>query len=227
MSRRATPIGIAVVVMILAVVASSSGTARLWDSPPMNRDRSIDPIEVVDDDEQNAPSESDEDLPDPADHWLVQLFAVVVSGAVLVAALAVVASWWPPTWLVRRRRRSGEMGEALGDDAAAVVRVDGVAARRALAEGTPRNAIVACWMQLERDASSAGLARREAETSAEYVERVVEASSVDPTPIRDLSALFREARFSDHALGEEHRLRAIAALERVESALRQHEQATT
>jgi hypothetical protein len=118
------------------------------------------------------------------------------------------------------------MGEPLPDVDDVLVSVDGVAARRALAEGTPRNAIVACWMQLERDAGAAGLARRESETSAEYVERVVEASSVDPEPIRDLSALFREARFSNHALDEGHRQRAVEALGRVEAALRISEQAT-
>jgi hypothetical protein len=80
-------------------------------------------------------------------------------------------------------------------------------------------------MQLERDAAEAGLARLESETSAEYVERVVEGSSVDPGPIRELSALFREARFSDHALDEGHRQRAVDALGRVEAALRIGERA--
>jgi hypothetical protein len=75
-------------------------------------------------------------------------------------------------------------------------------------------------MQLERDAGAAGLSRNAAETSAEYVERVVTASSVDPAPIRELAALYREARFSDHELSDDHRTRALAALNRVEAVLR-------
>ena len=75
-------------------------------------------------------------------------------------------------------------------------------------------------MNLERDAGEAGLPRAAAETSAEYVERVVAASSVDPAPIRELAALYREARFSRHELGDDHRSRALAALDRVEAVLK-------
>jgi hypothetical protein len=39
--------------------------------------------------------------------------------------------------------------------------VDVEAARVALAAGSPRNAIVACWMQLERDAAAASAWRRD------------------------------------------------------------------
>lgn len=226
MSRRAVPIVITVAVMLLAIVASSSGTISLWESPPADRDRSLDPSEVVEEAEQDPAPEPEEEQPDPIDNWVVQAIALVVLAGFFMILLAVIANWWPSHWTVRRRRRSGEMDEPLPDVDEALVSVDGVAARRALAEGTPRNAIVACWMQLERDAADAGLARRESETSAEYVERVVEASSVDPGPIRDLSALFREARFSDHALDEGHRQRAVEALGRVEAALRISEEAT-
>lgn len=225
MSRRAVPIVITVALMLLAIVASSSGTISLWESPPVDRDRSIDPVEVVEEAEPTPP-EPEEEQQDPIDHWLVQAIALIVLAGFALVVMAVIANWWPSTWTVRRRRRSSEMGEPLPDVDDALVSVDGVAARRALAEGTPRNAIVACWMQLERDAAAAGLARLESETSAEYVERVVEASSVDPGPIRDLSALFREARFSDHVLGEGHRQRAVEALGRVEAALRIRDQVT-
>lgn len=109
---------------------------------------------------------------------------------------------------------------ALPDEPAPELAVDTDAARRALAGGTPRNAIVACWMQLERDAAAAGIPRAAAETSTEYVERVVAASSVDPGPIGSLAALYREARFSDHALGDSHRALALVALNRVEAVLR-------
>lgn len=220
MSRRTLSIAIATAaVLLIAVIASTSASTPLWQSPPVDRDRSIDPIEVVDDGAPTTQPEREEDEIDPADHWIVQLIAVVITAGFLVVAVAVLATWWPSTWRARRRRRSGEMPDGLTDVADPVMRVDAVAARRALVDGVPRNAIVECWMQLERDAAEAGFARRDAETSAEYVERVIEGSSVDPTPIRELSALFREARFSTHEMTEVHRQRAIEALERVDAAL--------
>jgi hypothetical protein len=62
--------------------------------------------------------------------------------------------------------------------------------------------------------------RVSSETSAEYVARVVASGSVNAGPIGELAALYREARFSRHDLGDEHRARALASLERVAVALR-------
>lgn len=93
-------------------------------------------------------------------------------------------------------------------------------ARAALSRGQPRNAIVACWMRLESDIAAAGSPRSGAETSAEYVERIVAEASVDPFAISDLAALYREARFSDHALIDADHADAFAALSRVEAGLR-------
>jgi hypothetical protein len=144
------------------------------------------------------------------------MIVVVVAGAVV---------------LVRTRKKSGprqrdvrersvRQHTALPEIDERELAVEFDAARTALAGGSPRNAIVACWMQLERDAAEAGLPRDAAETSAEYVERVVAASSLDPAPIGELAALYREARFSRHDLRDDHRARALAALNRVEDVLR-------
>ena len=154
-------------------------------------------------------------------HAFLQLVGVVL---IVLAVTTVVwmmrAGLWPRTGWRRVRERSGRQVTALPEVPERELAVDVDAARSALAGGSPRNAIVACWMQLERDAGAAGLSRDAAETSAEYVERVVTASSVDPAPIRELAALYREARFSDHELGDDHRARALAALNRVEAVLR-------
>jgi hypothetical protein len=77
-------------------------------------------------------------------------------------------------------------------------------------------------MQLEADVAAAGLPRRTTETSSEYVERVIGRSSVDPLPITELAALYREARFSVHELRDEHRDRASRALDDVVAALDSH-----
>ena len=83
---------------------------------------------------------------------------------------------------------------------------------RDLETGEPRNAIVAAWLDLESSAAATGMPRLPAETSTEYTERVITVWPVDRERLADLAALYREARFSVHDLGEAHRARAITDL---------------
>ena len=93
------------------------------------------------------------------------------------------------------------------------------AACAALLDGAPRNAIVQCWLQLERDVAAAGLRRDPADTSLEFTERVLARYAVDSEAIDDLAARYREARFSDHQLDESARDAALAALDRLHQTL--------
>lgn len=81
-----------------------------------------------------------------------------------------------------------------------------------LAAGAPTDAIVACWVRLEAEVAAAGLRPDETRTSAETASAVLTHYDVDPAALEELAALFREARFSEHQLGEEHRARAADAL---------------
>ncbi len=222
MDRRVVAGAATGVAMVLLVLAASSGPVRLWITPPGDLGPSsigtTGPLETV------APR-----APVPPDrverhHWgdvVGQLLGVlVIVLAVTVAVWIVRTGGSPKSRRSRERERSVRQVTALPEVPERELAVDVEAARGALAGGSPRNAIVACWMQLERDAAAAGLPRDAAETSAEYVERVVAASSVDPAPIRELAALYREARFSRHELGDDHRTRALAALNRVAAVLK-------
>uniref|UniRef100_UPI0033655E49 DUF4129 domain-containing protein n=1 Tax=Intrasporangium sp. TaxID=1925024 RepID=UPI0033655E49 len=89
----------------------------------------------------------------------------------------------------------------------------------ALERGAPRNAIVAAWVALEDAAGAAGLPRHPAETSTEYVVRVLRVWDVDPRSLAELAGLYREARFSTHPLAEDHRRRAVTALATIRNDL--------
>ena len=91
---------------------------------------------------------------------------------------------------------------------------------RDLESGEPRNAIVAAWLGLETSAAATGLPRLTAETSTEYTERVIGVWPVDSARLGDLAALYREARFSTHAVGEDMRTSAREALQQVQVELR-------
>lgn len=90
-----------------------------------------------------------------------------------------------------------------------------------LASGTPRNAVVACWIALEEAVAGSGLYQNPSMTSAEFAEEVLEAHTLDEQAIRRLSALYREARFSGHAITEQHRDAAAGALQTLSAELSQ------
>lgn len=127
--------------------------------------------------------------------------------------------------IVMHRRRGDEDEEspgASGDEETApstwqtILDVElGNAAESQLAllpQGTPRNAIIACWMALQSATVDAGLAGLPSETAEEFMLRAVRGLRLDPGAITALAALYREARFSEHMMLEHQRDQAGAAL---------------
>jgi len=232
MSPRTPPAVVAMVAMVVAVVlllaiAASSQPVQLWVVPTAGTGSpSLDgasPDSVV---STRQEPEAKREL-GRGFGPLLQVLAVVVAVAG-VAALVAMRGWWPNDWPLggarsRRSRRFGSLPEVLEGNPG----VNLEEARSALSTGQPGNAIVACWMRLESDIAAAGWPRSGAETSAEYVERIIADASVDPFAISDLAALFREARFSDHTLNDADRASAFDALSRVEAGLRSGEKVPT
>jgi hypothetical protein len=88
-----------------------------------------------------------------------------------------------------------------------------------LRDGDPRNAIVAAWQRFEVQGASVGVGRRSWETSSEYALRILDLVAADSGAVNRLAGLYREARFSDHPLTEEHRSRALEALAGIRRSL--------
>ena len=85
--------------------------------------------------------------------------------------------------------------------------------------GHPRNAIVACWDRFEEQAERVKASRRSWETSSEFTLRLLEAVSADAAAVSRLEALYREARFSEHDIGEDQRQDAVEALRAIHASL--------
>lgn len=120
----------------------------------------------------------------------------------------------------RRHRRSARLpapaeATALPEVPEELVGESALRRRALLAEGEPRNAIVATWLDLEESTTASGLTRRPAETPGEYVSRVLRTWDVDVRALADLADLYREARFSAHPIGTEQRDRALRDLDRL------------
>jgi uncharacterized protein DUF4129 len=83
-----------------------------------------------------------------------------------------------------------------------------------LAEPTePRQAVIAAYARLLDGLHDAGAGRRPPEAPFEHVTRALEQLGVRPEPLRELTVLFAEARFSRHPITEEHRHAAQQALD--------------
>ena len=186
----------------------------LSESAPAEPRTTIPPIVIETGIEPRAPLEL------PA---IVELIArVVFYGCLIAFAVAVAVFAWrhrPRLRWPRRRRRPSADFDVL-DDVAASVTADADAQLAALHRGVPRNAIVECWLRLEAAVIAAGVDRAPADTSAELAERVLSTHHVDRAAISALAALYREARFSEHSMGEESRSAAIEALDAVHDGLR-------
>ena len=104
-------------------------------------------------------------------------------------------------------------------DVAAAIEDDADEQRGLLEVGEPRNAIVACWRRFEQQAVRAGLLRRPWQTSSEFVLDVLDQVGADEGAVLHLAALFREARFSDHPITEQHRHEALAELAVIHGSL--------
>jgi hypothetical protein len=145
----------------------------------------------------------------------------IVMYAILVLLLIAVAALLLRSALLRRRLRREPRKDAatgdLADDGWELSVSDDLARSAArglvaLTEGEPRNAIVRCWAELEDAVERTGLARDPALTSEEFASDVLQRFAVGRTEIETLGALYREARFSEHVMGEVHRDAAIRAL---------------
>ena len=150
----------------------------------------------------------------------------LIAWAIFLGVVGVVAAgtgWlWRNRW--HRPERPGRVEfDVLPeiDSVADMLARDARAQLAAVAEGTPRNGIVACWLRLEQVIAEAGLPRHRSETSAEFTVRVLKVLDVDPRAISALARLYREARFSTHELGEDARTTAESALLRLHEDLQE------
>jgi Domain of unknown function (DUF4129) len=136
------------------------------------------------------------------------LIALVVIAVLVVLARAVL------DWLAQRRLViEDEVGvQLLPEELLEQTRES----EQLLSRGTPANAVVAAWVRLEEAVRGAGLRDDDSRTSTELVTSVIRGLGVRQAPLDQLAALYREARFSRHPVGEDARARAGEALREIQ-----------
>jgi len=145
--------------------------------------------------------------------WAFEIALALVVLAVLVAGARALRQWW------QTRDEPADVVPAGSILPEAVLR-GAEEGEELLATGTPANAVVAAWVTLESAVRSAGIREDDTLTSTELVTTVLRSWSVQRAPLDTLAALYREARFSTHPVGEDMRTRAREALQQVQSDLR-------
>ncbi len=120
--------------------------------------------------------------------WLVAVILNVATALLALYLLYRLVRWALRLRLERRRQRAqraalAQAGEFDVLEPAVVLAremtADADAQREALATGSPRNAVVACWHRFETQAASGGVERRAWETSSEYTIRVLDLVDAD------------------------------------------------
>ena len=226
--RRAAVVAPAVVLgMLVLVWAASTGPGRLLFATPATRTIPPGLTARVSPSESSPPvtlEEITENVEQTIDlSWLGDLIAwAVVLGVGLllcVAAAALVRRAVRDRWLQPGGRPAVEFDVLPEVQAVQALADDGAARLAAVHEGTVRNGIVRCWVRLEEAVGQAGLPRAPHETSAEFTVRVLHRLDLDPHTVGELARLYREARFSEHELGEGSRAAAREALVRLQEEL--------
>jgi hypothetical protein len=131
----------------------------------------------------------------------------------------------------KRRRRRKDARTALGSTATELsittTEDDSEAARHAVEAASkplrdptdPRVAVIAAYARLEQVLAERQLGRRTPEAPREYLARVLRARGMPERSLTTLTALFEEARFSQHVIPRSAPRRALEELENARVAL--------
>jgi hypothetical protein len=215
--------------LVLVTWAASIGPDRVVSGGHLTPVRPTQPtastVAPAKDPQQEA---RDRERGDPPSWVGVVAFAVELLTVAVVLFLLGRATRKARQWLVVRRRRRRPPPpedvefEVVGSAGrvSALITEDAEEQRNLLTvPGEPRNAIVECWHRFERQAVRAGVERRAWQTTSEFVLRVLDLVGADGGAVARLADLYREARFSDHPMTDEHRAAALDALDAIHRSL--------
>lgn len=154
------------------------------------------------------------DAPLPlAGGWSIELFFLL---AVLASTVAVLWRLRPDLRMIRRR---SEEPSGLPDFRRAANVVLGETIRDLELGGNVRVAILACFQRFCSLLRSRGISDQIALTPRELQRLAVRSLAVSQEASATLTALFEEARYSEHVLGDPERRRAIESLGQIQAAL--------
>jgi uncharacterized protein DUF4129 len=224
-------LGAAGLLLVLVTWAASIGPDRVVSGGHVERIRPDEPTDTSSavGDEKDPVQEALEEKRGEPPGWVgaVAFALEILTVGVLLFLVGRLLRKLRQLWLARTRRRRRRPEDVEFEVLGSQVRVTEVMAedaeeQRALLAvgGEPRNAIVECWHRFEEQAVRAGVQRKPWQTTAEFVLGVLDLVDAERGAVAGLADLYREARFSDHPMTDEHRQRALDALDSIHRSLR-------
>ncbi|MGW3040204.1 DUF4129 domain-containing protein [Kitasatospora sp. NPDC001159] len=120
----------------------------------------------------------------------------------------------------RRREVPAMLPAAVGSASPEAALVEAVASgRRALEGADARAAVIACYAAMEGSLAASGLPQHAWESPTELLRRALSDERIDAAGARELTELFREARYSTHRMNDSQVRRARTALDAIAARL--------
>lgn len=221
MTRRGVVLGAGTgATLLLAAWVSAAGSVGLFESQVFSGKESSAPGENFAPEGLDAEQDPPPTVDSNADPFIVSLVEFVLKALVVLVVLVVLVAIARALLERWEGRAGGEPDEVTADVLPAVLLESAREGEELLTHGTPGNAVIAAWVALEDAVRSAGVRDDRARTSEELVTAVLRSYAVDRAPLDSLAALYREARFSTHPLGEDTRVAAREAIRHVQADLR-------
>lgn len=158
-----------------------------------------------------------------------QALAIGMRVLVLVAVVTLVVvgvRWWRQQRMVTIRsldKAAPPPAHVIAAEVREAVDAEAEAQLELVAEGPPREGILACWHAIEAAVAEASGSSPTHHwrtlTPTELAAAARESYDLPAAPLSALASLYREARFSTHELGDTHRARAIASLQELRDGL--------
>lgn len=141
------------------------------------------------------------------------------TGVILLTVVGVVIVAGAITFLTTALMAARSLTKRKGERRARAARVVNEAIRDMLRGDDPRSAVIRCYDQMSLIVMKRGVRGFRTLTPQEFAARVRESLHVSGEYIDELTALFEEARYSHHPIGEPQRRRALETLRAFRSDL--------
>lgn len=146
-------------------------------------------------------------------HDLPILHILIGIGAGLLAVAVAYAAFLLWRHLHRAGPRAQAPQDTTDDERDLLARAVDSGRRALLGDDDPRIAVIACYAAMEETLAVSGVVRRASDSPQDLLERAAAGGLLpEAGAAADLTALFREARYSRHPMNVGHRDRAAAAL---------------